>query len=102
MPRIPDIQPPLPQSPVPIVDPADFIALRAVVLALTGVMAIQNENFRGLPAQNYINNIADICADSIRNAKIEGPEPERIRSEALKAVNHVLGGVRFPKDGRAN
>jgi hypothetical protein len=102
MPRIPDMPPPVARSHVPIVDPADFIALRAVVLALARAMAVQNENLRGLPARNYINDIADVCADSIRNVEIDGPESERIRSEALNAVNHVLGGVRFPQDGRAN
>jgi hypothetical protein len=44
------------------------IALRAVVLAPTGAMAVQNENLRGLPAQNYINNIADICVEESTDA----------------------------------
>jgi hypothetical protein len=78
-----------------MVDPAEFISLRAIVMALVALAAAQNEKLSGLPAQTYINNMAGFCADAIRNAKISGPDPERIRGETLYHVNNILGGVSF-------
>jgi hypothetical protein len=71
-------------------------------MGLVAVMAAQNEKSSGISAQRFINQLAVACADAISTADITGPDPEGMRSKALDYVNHILGGVRFPRDGRAN
>jgi hypothetical protein len=90
--------------PLITIDPAEFIALRAIVMALVGAVAAQNEGLGGAPAQTWINNVAIRCTDAIRTAKIKMSDldAEGLRRKTLDHVNSILGGVRFPSDSRSN
>jgi hypothetical protein len=100
--KIPDaFEPPrkkeVAQSPF---DEAEMVALRTIVVGLVGFMASENERNSGQPAQVWINNFAEICADAILNAEMKsstGASVEDHRSRVLKHMNTILGGVEFPK-----
>ena len=99
---MPTIPPPPRDPPLEIVDPAEFVALRAIVMALAAVIATQNERSGGMPAQNWINNVAVACGDVIRRATVNMSDPNGFRIKAMDYVNLILGGIRFPKDSRTN
>jgi hypothetical protein len=79
-----------------MINPAEFIALRTIVMSLVATMAGRHEESGAGFAQDWINHIAACCQESILAANISGGNPERMKREAMEHVNHILGGVRFP------
>jgi hypothetical protein len=91
------VRPPLPpKPPPPTINPAEFIALRTIVMSLVATMACHHEESGAGIAQDWINHIAACCQEAILAADISGGNPERMRREAMEHVNHILGGVCFP------
>jgi hypothetical protein len=93
------IRPLPPRPPPPTINPAEFIALRTIVMSLAATMANQYEESGAGIAQEWINHIAARCQEAILAGDIsisDGSNPERMRREAMEHVNHILGGVRFP------
>jgi hypothetical protein len=95
------IMPPPRPRPPPTINPAEFIALRIIVMSLVADTACHYEASGAGPAQNWINHIAVCCQEALLAADIsvsDGHDLERMRREAMEHVNHILGGVRFPID----
>lgn len=87
-----------PKSPKPItVNPAEFLALRAIVLALVHEIARTQERSGGGNAQDWTKELSVVCQDVIIGTEInvEDRDPEEIRREAKGEVNNILGGLRF-------
>jgi hypothetical protein len=95
-------EPPPPPRPIELIDPSEFIALRTIVAAMVALMATEYEKSTGSSAQGWINRVAVECHQAIRSAEIGAADPERIRSKAVDYVNHILGGITFPRDPRSN
>lgn len=97
-PLVPPYRPPPPIT----VDAAEFMALRTIVMALVAELAGRHEaSGRGTP-QSWINYLAVCCQEAILDSKMtasDGRDLEGMRRRALEHVNHILGGVRFPKEG---
>jgi hypothetical protein len=87
------------KPPRPItVNPAEFLALRAIVLALVHEIArAQERSGGGGNAQNWTDELSAMCQDVITGTEInvEDRDPEEIRREAKAEVNNILGGLRF-------
>ena len=95
---IPPYRPPSQAS----INPAEFIALRTIVMSMVCVTAAEFERASGQSAQSFINNLAITSAEAISKADIitpDGRNMEGIRSKALDHVNNILGGIRFPREG---
>jgi hypothetical protein len=90
------VRPPPPRPPPPTINPAEFIALRTIVMSLVATMANQYEESGAGIAQEWINHIAAHCQEAILAAdiSINGGDAERMRREAMEHVNHILGGIR--------
>ncbi len=85
---------PPPQERIPHVNHAEFLALRTIVMSLVGTMASLREGSGAGPAQDWINDISVRCQEALLAADISGgSDPEGLRREAMKNVNHILGGV---------
>jgi hypothetical protein len=82
-----------------IIDPAEFLALRSIVMSLVGAMADQNEKSTGISKETFMDGIAKLCRTGIEEAAISGPDPERFRSAAIEHVIHILGGITFDDTG---
>jgi hypothetical protein len=88
MPNPRDFAPP-PPPPLITVDPAEFVELRTIVVALIGTLAVQLEKSGAGGGQSWINGIAEVCADAINGVEFRGvPSSERIRS-----VTNFAGSV---------
>jgi hypothetical protein len=86
------------KPPRPItVNPAEFLALRAIVLALVHEIARAQERSGGRNPQNWTDELSAMCQDVIAGTEInvEDRDPEEIRREAKGEVNNILGGLRF-------
>jgi hypothetical protein len=97
IPYVPPYRPSFPAS----INPADFIALRTIVMSMVCVMAGEFERDSGQSAQAFINNLAIACAEAISKADItttDGRDMEGIRSIAIEQINDILGGIRFPRN----
>ena len=61
----------------------------------------QDQKKKGGPqAQKWINGIAEIAADAIRNSSItddKGRELDRVKDKAVAHVTSILGGIKLPK-----
>jgi hypothetical protein len=90
--------------PPPItVNPAEFLALRAIVLALVHEMARTQERTGGGDAQRWTNELSATCQDAITGTEInvEDRDPQEIRREAKREVNNILRGLRFRSPERS-
>ena len=90
-----------PRPPPPTISPAEFIALRAIVMSLVAATASHYQASVGEPAQDFINFIAASSQEAILGADISGGDAgdlERMRREAADLVNHILGGIHPPID----
>ena len=86
------------KPPQPIAaSPSEFLALRAIVLALVHEIARAQERSGGGDAQNWTNELSAMCQDVITGTEIdvEDRDPEEIRREAKGEVNNILRGLRF-------
>jgi hypothetical protein len=83
-------EPPPPPRPPPV-NPAEFIALRTIVMALVAELALEHEASGASSAQDWINHIAVRCQESLLAANIVSDDPERVRREAMEQVNKILG-----------
>jgi hypothetical protein len=80
------------------IDPAEIIALRAIVMTLVGAMVIDAEK-SGVSKDAFIGRFADACLTGIENAKITGlVYPEWFRRTAANHVADILGTVIFDPD----
>jgi hypothetical protein len=77
-----------PQPPPPrliSIDPAEFIALRTIVVVLVGALAGHFERSGVSAAQDWINGIAEVCANAINGAEFTGfPDAERVMCGRLR------------------
>jgi hypothetical protein len=91
-----------PQAP-PVVDPAQFVALRTLVTAMLAGTAWQIENSRPGGAQAWINDVSVVCQDALLKAdiSIDGYDTESFRQAAIEHVNTMLKSVGLP-DKRPN
>ena len=86
------------KPPQPItVNPAEFLALRAIVLALVHEIARAQERSGGGDTQKWTNELSATCQDVITGTEInvEDRDPEEIRREAKGEINNILRGLRF-------
>ena len=87
-----------PKLPKPItVNPAELLALRAIVLALVHEIARAQERSGGGNAQDWTNELSAVCQDVITGTEInvEDRDPEEVRREAKGEINNILRGLRF-------
>ena len=90
------IIPPPPRPQPPTINPAEFIALRTIVMSLVATTAAKYKESGAGSAQDWIDHIAACCQEAILVADISGGNSERMRREAVEHVNHILWGVSFP------
>jgi hypothetical protein len=100
--KFPDFVPPPLPSPVPppTIDAGEFIALRTLVMMMLSIAAQDQEKKGGLQAQKWINGVAEIAADAIRNSSNtddKGRELDRVKDKAVAHVTRILGGIKLPK-----
>jgi hypothetical protein len=77
--------------------------VRTIVVVLVGALAGHFERSGVSAAQDWINGIAEVCANAINAAEFTGfPDAEKAKSEAVDHVNNILGGVRFASSTRTN
>jgi hypothetical protein len=74
-------------------DPAENLALRAIVMCLVAQIAGDHEAAGHGSAQDYINRIAAVAIAAIGGSDAD----ERLKAEAQERAHHILGGVHFPK-----
>lgn len=89
---------PQPRQPQANIDPAEFVALRVIVVALVAIEANRFEAAGNGPAQNLLNELSTICQNSIIEGSGGNPDLERVRASALEYVNRILGSISFPWD----
>jgi hypothetical protein len=85
-------------KPPPIVDPAEFAALRTLVTAIIAMIASQRERSQVGAGQAWINDVSAVCQDAILNADIHdigSLNAEDFRREAMEHVNNMLKSVIF-------
>lgn len=95
-PKIPVVLP-YHRPPPSTVNPAEFIALRVIIMALVAEAAGRHEASDAGSARDWINQISVRCQESILAAEISGESAERPRREAMDHVNLILGGIRDAK-----
>ena len=92
--------PPRPRPPLTI-DPAEFIAVRVIVMKVVADMAGHFEASGAGRAQDWINDIGISCQKAILAADIsvwDSRELERMRREAVEQVNNILGSIHFTRN----
>jgi hypothetical protein len=97
------VPPPPPQTLT--VDPAEFIALRTIVMVMLSFLAERAEKEGGPQAQRWINSIAEVAAEAVKGASIQddsGRELDGLKRRAADQVNSILAGIKFPKIDNAN
>ena len=83
------------KPPQPItVNPAEFLALRAIVLALVHEIARAQERSGGGDTQKWTNELSATCQDVITGTEInvEDRDPEEIRREAKGEIKTSSAG----------
>jgi hypothetical protein len=88
--------PPPPRPPITS-NPSELLALRFIVMSLVAIRADEYEKSGSGPAQSWINQLAVLCNEAITISPLDGRDVERMRRETLEHVNHILGGIRFPR-----
>jgi hypothetical protein len=97
--------PPPPPPPTLTVDVGEFVALRTIVMVMLSLAADQVEKSGGPRAQRWINNIAEVASEAIKNSSItdgNGRELDRLKISAAEHVNRILSGIKLPKIDDAN
>jgi hypothetical protein len=79
--------------PTPPGDPAENLALRAIVMCLVAQFAGDHEAAGHGSAQDYIDKIAAIAIAAIGRSDAD----ESLKAKAQERAHHILGGVHFPK-----
>jgi|ERR1700746_1679442 hypothetical protein len=82
----------------PVVDMAQFIALRTIVTAILAAKAWEQERLLTGAGQAWINDVSALCQDSLLKADISvsGRNADDIRREAIEHVNNMLKSVVLP------
>ena len=95
-----DQQPPgAPKTPS--VDVAEFLALKAIVMALTTTIAQEIARTGGRPAQSWLNEMAETCDNALAILEITGVSEHKadaIREKARDHVTNILREVFRTKD----
>jgi hypothetical protein len=74
------------------VDPAEFLALSAIVVALLAEMAGDMERSVG---EDWIKNIGTGSAEYIQSIVFKTTGMERYRAAALKHIDRILASISF-------
>jgi hypothetical protein len=80
-----------PVSPKAPVDPAEFVALQAIVQVLTAVLANLAAGSGEISASDWVREITTMIQGNIQRATM----PDRLREGALENVERILGGISF-------
>lgn len=81
------------------IDAAEYMALKTIVMILASLSAAKYEEQTGHQAQEWINNVATQAAGAISTSTTENISKERedrLKERAISAINHILGGIKFP------
>lgn len=84
-------------EPVLAANPAEVLALKAILLAVVAVIAGETED-RGGSAQAVVDGFADAATQAVDASEITPADrADVIREEAKDQVRKILGGLRFAK-----
>jgi hypothetical protein len=96
-PKFPFIPPYSPSRAITI-NAAEFTALRTIVMALVADIAVT----QGGNAQDWINKLSVRCQAAILASEVtignDRQAGKRLKSEVLKHINNILGGIRIPRN----
>ena len=78
----------------------EALAIKTIVVSLVALIAKEQELRGCLPAQAWINTLAEVVAEAVAGSEYkrsDGKPSEGIKKQVIENAMAILAGIKFPK-----